>query len=289
MARIMRSTLTLSAFLLFCGAALQATAEVLLPEDVIRRGPEGPEPGAQRRAWGPEQATGAPDTFQMGDITTAWASREPDAGMEWLEVVFERSVDIAEVRVRESYNPGAICRVVATVDDGAERLLWDGEAGLPGPPPPDGPAPDPENKPAPNPAPAPGDDGQPRDFVVTCKDKVVAKMITIYLDSIRVPGWNEIDAVQLVGKDGSRQWAQLATASSTYAEQGRNPPVAPVPPQDPFDQLAQRRVEVFLDAQKTIRAVFVRRSGNLLVLNSVDGLHVIILNLDRILGVQTVE
>src|SRR5258706_8055915 len=37
-----------------------------------------------RRSWGPEQATGAPDTFSAGDISTAWASREPNAGAEWL-------------------------------------------------------------------------------------------------------------------------------------------------------------------------------------------------------------
>jgi hypothetical protein len=33
-----------------------------------------------------------------------------------------------------------------------------------------------------------------------------------------VPGWNEIDAVELIGRDGSHQWAKQASASSTYAE-----------------------------------------------------------------------
>ena len=36
-------------------------------------------------------------------------------------------------------------------------------------------------------------------------------------DRARVPGWNEIDAVELVGRDGSRQWATSAKASSSYA------------------------------------------------------------------------
>jgi len=40
----------------------------------------------------------------------------------------------------------------------------------------------------------------------------------VYLDRRRVPGWNEIDAVELVGRDGSRQWATSAIASSSYAE-----------------------------------------------------------------------
>ncbi len=33
-----------------------------------------------------------------------------------------------------------------------------------------------------------------------------------------VGGWNEIDAVELVGRDGSRQWATAATASSSYPD-----------------------------------------------------------------------
>jgi hypothetical protein len=44
--------------------------------------------------------------------------------------------------------------------------------------------------------------------------------IRIELDTSRVPGWNEIDAVELVGTDGSRQWATESTASSYYG-QGR--------------------------------------------------------------------
>jgi hypothetical protein len=42
--------------------------------------------------------------------------------------------------------------------------------------------------------------------------------VKVYLDTARVPGWNEIDAVQIIGRDGSQQWAKHATASSTYAE-----------------------------------------------------------------------
>ena len=38
----------------------------------------------------------------------------------------------------------------------------------------------------------------------------------VYLDTKRVAGWNEIDAVELIGRDGSRQWAKGASASSSY-------------------------------------------------------------------------
>jgi hypothetical protein len=32
-----------------------------------------------------------------------------------------------------------------------------------------------------------------------------------------VPGWNEIDAVELIG-DGIRQWAKSAAASSSFSD-----------------------------------------------------------------------
>ena len=44
-----------------------------------------------------------------------------------------------------------------------------------------------------------------------------ARHLKIYLDTSAVAGWNEIDAVEIVAKDGSRQWACEATASSSYA------------------------------------------------------------------------
>jgi hypothetical protein len=143
-----------------------------------------------KRSWGPEQATGFPDTDRAGDYQSAWASREPDAGPEWLAVGFDRAVELAEVRVRESYNPGAISRVAALVN-GQEVVLWEGSAA-------GGPA--------------------PRDFVLPVTASVQAQSIVIHLDTTQVAGWNEIDAVEIVGRDGSRQWATSATASSTYAD-----------------------------------------------------------------------
>jgi hypothetical protein len=51
---------------------------------------------------------------------------------------------------------------------------------------------------------------------------IVAQRVTVYLDTTRVTGWNEIDAVELVSRDGSRQWAKSASASSYYGERPRN-------------------------------------------------------------------
>jgi hypothetical protein len=44
----------------------------------------------------------------------------------------------------------------------------------------------------------------------------------VEFDTTRVGGWTEIDAVELVGRDGSRQWAKSADASSTFADKARS-------------------------------------------------------------------
>jgi len=143
------------------------------------------------RSWGPEQALGPPDTTDAGDRPTAWATRSPTGGEEWLKLEFQRAVDVAEVRVRETYNPGAISKVTAFLANGQEVTIWEGEE----PP------------------------GQaPLDTAFPASVPIRSSSVKVYLDTRRVPSWNEIDAVELVGRDGTRQWAFSATASSTYAE-----------------------------------------------------------------------
>ena len=106
---------------------------------------------------------------------------------------FDYAVDVAQVRIRETYNPGAISKVTALVN-GGEVVLWEGTASK-----------------------AKG----MRDFVVPVSGNVQANAVIVHLDTTRVSSWPEIDAVQLVGRDGSRQWASSANASSTYAEKTR--------------------------------------------------------------------
>lgn len=125
-------------------------------------------------AWAASQATGAPDTDQAGDQQTAWASREPDAGEEWLELDYDERVAPTRVRVRETFNPGAVVRIEGRdAADEPWRLLWAG-----------------------------------RDATTECPgwleispgDAVgVVRSLRIVLDTSLVPGWNEIDAVELIG------------------------------------------------------------------------------------------
>ncbi len=165
----------------------------LVPEyDVSAPPPDvAPETNALgKRNWGPEQLLGPPDTMRSGDAVTAWASLESNAGPEWLSVGFDQTVEIAQMRIRESSNPGAISKVSAMVN-GSEVILWEGKASTA---------------------------GGLRDFVVPVSGHISANSVLINLDTKRTGAWPEIDAVELVGRDGSRQWATSASASSSYAD-----------------------------------------------------------------------
>lgn len=162
------------------------------PPPVSSHGPDGQ---LLQRSWGPEQLVGPPNTHQAGDIPTAWAPRASRGGSdEWLQVNYDTAVDISEIRVRETHNPGTIAKLAAVLPDGQEVVLWEGTT---------------------PPAEAPVDTG------FSAPAGVQARSVKVYLDRTRVPGWNEIDAVELIARDGTRQWASSATASTSYADQSR--------------------------------------------------------------------
>ena len=145
-----------------------------------------------QRSWGPEQMVGPPNTTEAGDYATAWAPKTSrGAGEEWIHLGYESAVEVAQVNVRETYNPGAISKIAAVLPNGQETVLWEGV--------------EPASQ-------------APVNMSFSVPAGVPANQIKVYLDRRRVPGWNEIDAVELVGRDGSRQWATSAMASSSYAE-----------------------------------------------------------------------
>jgi hypothetical protein len=158
-----------------------------------------------KRAWGPEQATGPPDTPNAGDIQTAWASRTPDGEDEWLLLEYAEPVVPEAVSVHETYNPGALYRVTIFKLDGEEVEVWKGKD------------------------PTPVNSGKGVSEIVF-QAPFKTNRVRIYLDSKNVPGWNEIDAVGLRDTAGKTHWAVSADASSTYAEQGAAvPAIAPGP------------------------------------------------------------
>jgi hypothetical protein len=121
------------------------------------------------------RATGAPDVPRYGDSPRAWASRLADSGPEWLDLTFTNAVVANAVRVRQVFNPGAINRVEIYDAAGVASTVFSGV--------------DTNRYPA----------NQIAWFVAKFPRTVQpVKRVRVWLDSARVKGWNEIDAVQLV-------------------------------------------------------------------------------------------
>jgi hypothetical protein len=122
-------------------------------------------------SWSAAHVLGPPDVFPAnGDQPNAWASREADAGVEYIEVGFAEARRVSGVDLYETYNPGAVTRVEVITADGQSRPVYEGSA-------------------APLAQPA-----IRRHLAFACTDSpIVAVRVT--LDSKAVPGWNEIDAI----------------------------------------------------------------------------------------------
>ena len=144
------------------------------------------------RDWSPGQATGAPNSPGGGDRVTAWASASSDAQEEWLLLEYAEAVVPSAVRVYETCATGALTKVTAYTEGGAEVEAW---AGV-------------------DPTPTGAIIGTSQ---VPLKTRFPTRKLKLYFDSARVPGWNEVDAVALVAADGREAWARRAQASSTYA------------------------------------------------------------------------
>jgi|GEM_PF-1538856 len=153
-----------------------------------------------KRAFGPEQAVGPPDTTQVGHAPTAWASRTPGGQDEWLLLEYAEPITIKAIKLFESNNPGAVSRISVFTLQGVEVTAFAGQ----------------------DPTPRGGGPG-----LVTIPAATAPKSnrIKLYLDSKREPGWNEIDAVGIVDEAGTTHWATSAEASTTAAQP--SPPVAP--------------------------------------------------------------
>lgn len=127
-------------------------------------------------SWAATQVLGPPDVFpRHGDLPQAWASRGPDDPAEWIAVGFARASPIAAVVVHETFNPGAIDRVALTSEDGTIFEV------------PVDPA-DVETSPA---------GSVRRRFELPCTPYRV-RTVRLDLDSVRVSGWNEIDAIGII-------------------------------------------------------------------------------------------
>ncbi|TWT90053.1 hypothetical protein Mal64_04360 [Pseudobythopirellula maris] len=153
----------------------------------------------ERSGWSVWQVVGPPNTLGFGDKRTAWASNTRDGQAEWLVLEFPRAVVPVAIVVHETHCPGALIKATrveypaSKASVAKERLLWEGV----------------------DPVPA-SDPGGIARLPVTTHESV--QSVKLHLDSVLVPGWNEIDAVALEMSDGGLIWSSSAYASSSYGK-----------------------------------------------------------------------
>lgn len=136
----------------------------------------GDKDPASKTGYSANAATGAPNVERYGDNGHAWTTETADKGIEWLEVAFAKPVNATQIRIRQSYGPGAIIKVDLIDDVGSRHTIMQGVD---------------EQQYAPS-----SISWFDRTFATTAY-KVTGARITLATNAVR--GWNEIDAVQLLG------------------------------------------------------------------------------------------
>jgi hypothetical protein len=128
--------------------------------------------------WAASQATGAPNTPECGDVGTAWAASGQDT-REWINVYFTQPVYSKEILITQTYNPDQVVQVDLIDMQGQFVTVYT---------------------------------SQPRKVDSPCpyllaipvsRSDILAQGVRITIDqSVLGLGWNEIDAVEIVGVPG---------------------------------------------------------------------------------------
>lgn len=164
--------------------------EFALAEDAIKNDPNGQwavsakasttyasDVNDTARGYHPFRATGVPDTQSYGDADTSWATKESDTGLEWIELEYAKPVNATEIKIRQNFNPGAIISVDLYDETGSAHNIWKGP-----------------------------DASQYKPSTISWlslpfeKTAFKTQRVKITLATNAVSGWNEIDAVQLIGE-----------------------------------------------------------------------------------------
>jgi hypothetical protein len=127
-------------------------------------------------SWAAYQATGAPNVTECSDNEYAWASGPSDT-VEWIELTFATAVVPTEINIHQSYNPSQIVKVEVIAADGSLHEVW---GGVPQ---------------------AVSQCPYQMNIKVTLGGEIKVKKVKITIDqSVLEGGWNEIDAVELIGR-----------------------------------------------------------------------------------------
>ena len=124
--------------------------------------------------WSAMQATGAPDTPECGDYTTAWASEGYDTA-EWIELDYDTPVLPTEINIYQTYNPNQVIQVELRDLEGNYQTVYLG---------------------------TPQDESDDCPFVLSISTEGIdwqVDGVRITINQSEFEDWNEIDAVELVG------------------------------------------------------------------------------------------
>jgi hypothetical protein len=77
-------------------------------------------------SWSASQATGAPNTPECGDFTTAWASYE-GCTVEWIELYYDIPVRATKVNIIQSNAPDQVVQVELIDTEGTYHTVYQGE------------------------------------------------------------------------------------------------------------------------------------------------------------------
>jgi hypothetical protein len=162
-----------------------AGAQWAMRQDEIKNDPQGQwaiaanasstyQDAQGESSWSANQATGVPNVDKYADDGHAWTTKTQDAGIEWLDLKYPRPVHAVEVRVRESYGSGAVIKIEVFDEQGSAHTVWAGN--------------DPTTE---------------LNYLMVKFPKTAFKTdrVKVTLATNVIPGWNEIDAIQLVGSD----------------------------------------------------------------------------------------
>lgn len=162
--------------------------------------------------WSAAQATGQPDTAECGDRVTAWASSASD-GTDWLEVTFAVPVYADSLLIYQTYNPDQVSLVELLTPEGEYVPVYEG-------------------------TPSAAGDSCPYTLPIPLDGDILAAGARITVDQSQLGiGWNEIDAVEIVGVPAAESGGGAVSGSSRVGMVGggtavvaddvpRNPPAA---------------------------------------------------------------
>ncbi len=158
--------------------------------------------------WSAAQTLGEPDTFEYGDMPTAWAASTDNGTLEFITLGFTTPVYATGVTIRETWGNGFVYQVDLLDENDVPHTIWYGTD--------------------------PSQPGTPVDFVITFPATTyLVKAVKTYTNTDHDQGaWEEIDAVMLHGSGsggaalGSGS-APLSTSTATRAFSVRRPGSGP--------------------------------------------------------------